>query len=96
MMLRDYGRLADQHHVAFYRKWIEGERSGEDLMGASDLSTTSGLNSNLQAVRALYVVPVDRAAVVQLIIAAGVPLLAVVIREVPLADIVKWIVGKIL
>lgn len=94
--LRDYGRLANQHHVAFYRKWIVGERSGEDLMGASDLSATSGLNSNLQAVRALYVVPVDRAAVVQLIIAAGVPLLAVVIREVPLADIVKWIVGKIL
>jgi hypothetical protein len=34
--------------------------------------------------------------VVQLVIAAGIPLLAVVVREVPLADIVKWIVGKIL
>jgi hypothetical protein len=30
------------------------------------------------------------------VIATGIPLLAVVLREVPLADIVKWIVGKIL
>jgi hypothetical protein len=50
----------------------------------------------VQAVRELRLVPVDRAAVVQLLVAAGVPLLAVVSRQIPLVDLAKWIVGTIL
>jgi hypothetical protein len=92
----EYGRLADQFHRAFHHKWIEEARSGEDLIGSPDFSPVSGLSTNLQTARKLQMVPVNRSAVVQLVIAAGVPLLAVVVREVPLADIVKWIVGKIL
>jgi hypothetical protein len=41
-------------------------------------------------------VPVDRPALAQLGIAAGVPLLAVVATQVPLAELVRWIVGAIL
>jgi hypothetical protein len=41
-------------------------------------------------------VPVDRAAVMQLIVAAGIPMLAVVATPIPLAELVQWIVGKIL
>jgi hypothetical protein len=92
----EYGRLADQFHRAFHHKWIEEARSGEDLIGSPDFSPVAGLSTNLQTARKLQMVPVNRSAVVQLVIAAGVPLLAVVVREVPLADMVKWIVGKIL
>jgi hypothetical protein len=41
-------------------------------------------------------VPIDRAAVVQLIVAAGAPFLAVAATLVPLDDLLKWVVGKIL
>jgi hypothetical protein len=92
----EYGRLADQFHRAFHHKWIEEARSGEDLIGSPDFSPVAGLSTNLQTARKLHVVPVNRSAVAQLLIAAGIPLLAVVVREVPLADIVKWIAGKIL
>ncbi len=92
----EYGRLADQFHRSFHHKWIEEARSGEDLIGSPDFSPVSGLSASLQTARKLRVVPVNGAAAVQLAIAAGIPLLAVVVREVPLADIVKWIVGKIL
>ena len=37
-----------------------------------------------------------RAAVVQLVVAAGVPLLAVIAKQIPLVDLAKWIVGTIL
>ena len=37
----------------------------------------------------------DRAAVMQLAVAAGVPLLAVVVAQYPLGELVKWIVGAI-
>jgi len=92
----EYGRLADQFHRAFHHKWIEEARSGEDLIGSPDFSPVAGLSTNLQTARKLHVVPINRSAVAQLLIAAGIPLLAVVVREVPLADIVKWIAGKIL
>jgi hypothetical protein len=91
-----YGRLADQFHRSFHHKWIEGARSGEDLIGSPDFSPVAGLSASLQTVRKMHVVPINRSAVVQLVIATAIPLLAVVVREVPLADIVKWIVGKIL
>jgi hypothetical protein len=94
--LLEYGRLATHHHLAFHRKWIGEAKSGEDLMGSSDPSSASDLNASVQAVRELRLVPVDRAAVVQLLVAAGVPLLAVVSRQIPLVDLAKWIVGTIL
>ena len=94
--LLEYGRLAAQHHLAFHRKWIEEPRSGADLMGSSDPSSASDLNASVQAVREMRVFPVDGPAVLQLVVAAGVPMLAVVATQIPLADLVKWIVGTIL
>ena len=94
--LLDYGRLANQHHLAFHRKWIGEARSGEDLMGSSDASSASDLNASVEVVRELRVVPVDGAAVVQLLVAAGVPMLAVVATQMPLSDLAKWIIGTIL
>ena len=94
--LLDYGRLANQHHLAFHRKWIGEGRSGEDMMGSPDASSASDLNASVQAVRELRIVPVDGAAVIQLALAAGIPLLAVVATQMPLVDLAKWIVGTIL
>jgi len=93
--LIEYGRLASQHHLAFHRKWIRANRSGDELMGSPDSSSASDLNATIEAVQHLRFVPVDFPAVLQLLIAAGVPLLAVVATQVPLADLVKWIAGAI-
>jgi hypothetical protein len=65
-------------------------------MGSPDPSSASDLNATAQAVQELRTVPVDRAAVMQLIVAAGIPMLAVVATPIPLAELVQWIVGKIL
>ena len=94
--LMEYGRLASQHHLAFHRKWIGEGRSGEDLLGSVDASSASDLNASVQAVRELRVVPIDRAAVLQLVVAASVPLLAVVAHQIPLRQLATWIVGAIL
>lgn len=94
--LLEYGRLASQHHRAFHRKWLGEGRSGADLLGGPDPSSAADLNSSVQAVRELRVVPIDGPAVVLLVVVAGVPMLAVVATQIPLADLVKWIVGTIL
>jgi hypothetical protein len=94
--LLDYGRLASQHHQAFHRKWIGEAQSGENMLGCPDPSSATDLNSSVQAVRDMRFFPIDVPAVAQLFLAAGLPLLAVVLREVPLADILQWVVGTIL
>jgi hypothetical protein len=94
--LLEYGRLVSQFQHAFHHKWIDEARNGKDLMGCSDLSPLSSLYAILQTVRGLQVIPVDRAAIVQLVIAAGLPLLAVVAKQVSLLVMLQWIVGKIL
>jgi hypothetical protein len=65
-------------------------------MGTPDLSPLSSLYAILQTVRGLQVIPVDRAAIVQLVIAAGLPLLVVVAKQVSILVMLQWIVGKIL
>jgi hypothetical protein len=94
--LLEYGRLANQHHQAFHRKWMSQGGSGEDLLGSPDPSSANDLNETVKVVREMRFVPVDMATVLQVVIAAGVPLLAVVATQIPLADLVKWIVGTIL
>jgi hypothetical protein len=94
--LLDYGRLANQFHLSFQRKWISEDRSGEELMGSSDPSSASDLNASVQAVQEMRFAPIDRTAVLQLVTAAGVPMLAVVAKQISLAEFVKWIIGSIL
>jgi hypothetical protein len=93
--LLEYGRLGNQHHLAFHRKWIDGERSGEQLLGDPDISSASDLNASVGAIEAMRILPVDRDAVLGLLAAAGVPMLAVAATQVPLMDLVKWIAGAI-
>lgn len=94
--LLEYGRLTNQHSIAFHRKWIEAGRSGEELVGSADLSSVSNVNSTLSTVRSQRFFPVDGLAVSQLVVAAALPLLAVVATQVPVGDMVQWILGKIL
>lgn len=94
--LLEYGRLANQHHLAFHRKWIGEGRNGEELMGSPDPSSASDINATVSAVLDLRFVPVDRVAVIQLVIAAGIPLPAVVATQVSLGEVVTWILGQIL
>ena len=94
--LLDYGRLANQHHLAFHRRWILEKRSGEDLLGSPDPSSVSDLNASVQAVLEVRVIPVNGSALAQLLAAAGVPMLAVLATQMPLIEIGKWIVEVIL
>lgn len=93
--LLEYGRLATQHHLAFHRKWLGEARDGEDLMGSPDPSSASDLNAAVQAAQDMRFAPVDLTAVLQLVVAAGLPMLGVVATQIPLAELGKWLLGAI-
>jgi hypothetical protein len=93
--LIEYGRLVSQHHLAFHRKWIGEGRNGEDMLGSDDASSAADLNGLIESVQTLRLVPVDFAAILQLLLAAGAPLLAVVLTQIPLGSLIKWILDSV-
>jgi len=64
-------------------------------MGSPDPSSASDINATVSAVLDLRFFPWTGVAVLQLVIAAGVPLLAVVATQIPVGDIFQWILGRI-
>lgn len=93
--LIEYGRMATRQHVAMHRKWT-GRTEDESPAGSPGLPSASELNTTVQAIREMGYTPVNRAAIIQIVIAAGLPLLPVVLTLVPLDDVLKWALGKIL
>lgn len=94
--LLEYGRLAHRHHLAFHRKWIAGGISSEEMLGSADPASVSDLNACVQTALAMRLFPIDRAALIQLLAAAGVPMLAVAASQMPLAEMLNWMLDVIL
>lgn len=94
--LLEYGRLASRHHLTFQRKWIEEGQAAEEAVGSDDFSSAADLNAVTEAVRQMRVVPLDAMVVLQVVVAAGAPMLTVVTTQIPLAQLLKWILGTVL
>ena len=94
--LLEYGRLTHQHHTAFHRKWLESGRDGSELLASADPSSVSDLTASVAMIHEIRVVPIDRFALIQLIAAAGLPLMAVVLSQIPLSELARRILLGIL
>lgn len=94
--LLEYGRLTHQHHLAFHRKWLDSARDGGELLASPDASSLSDLTASVALVHEIRVVPIDRFTLVQLIGAAGLPLMAVVLSRIPLSELARRILLGIL
>ncbi|MFO0689446.1 MAG: hypothetical protein U0900_12125 [Myxococcota bacterium] len=89
--LIEYGRLVHQHHHAFRRRWLDSGRSGEEMIGSADPSSSSDLNTIVTTAQEMRIFPIDQFAVAQLLGAAGLPLLAVALTRVPLVELIQRI-----
>ncbi len=92
----DYGQLASEHHLFFHREWIEKKKSGAELFESAIPSTIADLNASIQAVRDMQTVPLNLGSFVRLFLASAVPMLVVILKLVPLGELIQWIVGSIL
>ncbi len=92
----DYGRLAHGHHLEFHRKWITERVPGEEILGSNDPSSLSDLNGSVQTVHEMHVIPIDRAALLQLFAAAALPLLLMTAFQMPVVELLNLILGVLL
>ncbi len=93
----EFGRYATRHHLALGERLASEANHDDDARRATapDLSLASNLNSLLQSVRQQGVVPVSGSTVKQVLIAAAIPMIPVVLTLIPFLDLLKWIFRKI-
>jgi hypothetical protein len=94
--LIEYGRMATRQHVTTHRKWTGRTEGDGDGPETAPLPSVSELNSSIQAIRDMGYTPINRSAVTQIVVTAGLPMLAVVLTLVPVDVLFKWAVGKFL
>ena len=89
-----YGTLGQLHSVDFHKKWIL-HRAGheEEFLTAPEISTLTDYASSYENVEKLQPFPLDRGATVALVLAVALPLLPVVLAEVPFVTVVKGLLS---
>jgi hypothetical protein len=88
----EYGSLAHLHAEQFQEKWVH-QRQGNlgDLLVAQEINTLSNLASSLDRVRRIRLIPIDRLTLIEVIVAAAVPMLPVILTQVPLSELLRMI-----
>ena len=94
-MLLEYGVLSQTRVTEFHEKWIlhqDGQREERFVPGVAMLADLATSYSNIERMRPL---PVDKTTLIALALAVLVPLLPVVLAEIPLYVILKALVQAV-
>ena len=96
--LSRYGALVSQHHLAFEARWLGGsdDPRGDDALGSPDMSSLADLSAAYDLVKSMQAVPVTKASVFPLLLAATVPLAGVALTRVPFKAILDSVKGLLL
>jgi hypothetical protein len=83
-----YMSMAARYVNAFDRKWIRDERqSGDSQLGTPDLQSLADLTNSVNVARGMHLIPVGRRLVIQMTVAAIVPLLPLLLLKYPLGQL---------
>jgi hypothetical protein len=95
--LLDYGVLVGRHGRLVHERWIEGRPLADDaILSAPELGPVADTIALYGAVREMRTVPMGKASVAPLILAAIIPLVVVLAIEIPVKDILKTLVTALL
>jgi hypothetical protein len=91
-----YGTLGQLHSIDFHKKWILNRKGHEEeFLTAPEISTLTDYASSYENVEKLQPFPLDRGAMVALVLAVALPLLPVVLAEVPFVEVVKGLLAAV-
>jgi hypothetical protein len=95
--LLDYGALIGRHGKLVRERWIEGREVKEDaILNAPELGPVADTTSLYEAVKHMRIVPLGKASVAPILLAAAIPMIAVFAIEVPLKAILKMLVKALI
>jgi len=92
-----YGALLARHGQSVHRRWIDGEDLQDaPLLSAPELGPVADVSSLFDVVQGIRTIPLRKKAIVQLLVAALLPLLAVYAIEIPIPQLLKQLAGTLL
>ena len=86
-----YGVLASKHSTLFESRWFVRDPPTSELLGASEISSLTDLASAYFVARSIQTVPFGRGTIIATALAAALPMIPVVLLEVPLREILSRI-----
>jgi hypothetical protein len=88
--LDDYMNIGSHYVNDFDRKWRRGEVApGESLLGTPDLQSLADLGNSLDRVQRMRLVPVSSRLVVEMALAALVPMAPLLLLKYPIAELAQ-------
>jgi hypothetical protein len=95
--LLDYGALVGHHGRLVRERWIEKRPVTDDaLLEAPELGPVADTISLFEAVKSMRTVPLGKASIAPLALAAVIPMIAVLAIEVPVTEILSTLVKALL
>jgi hypothetical protein len=91
-----YGILGQIHSTEFHKKWIE-HRAGheEEILAAPEISALIDLSGSFVNVEGLQPFPLDKGAVVGLVLSIAIPMLPVILAEIPFVEVLKGLLSAV-
>ncbi len=93
--LHRYGSLALKYSRAFEQRWIEQKSDEQSLLGSPDIQSLADMANGPAVLAKTRLVPFGKRWLLTVAVAMALPMLPLVVSEVPLADIVRK-VGRML
>jgi hypothetical protein len=88
--LRDYGRLAARYVSGFDKKWLSANAPPDKpLLGTPDIQSLADLANSISIVRNMRAVPIGTRLLRNMVIAALLPMLPLLLFKFPVADLAK-------
>lgn len=95
--LLDYGTLVGNHGRLVRERWIEGKPLADDaLISAPELGPVADTQAAYDAVKRMRTVPLGKASIVPLALAAGAPMLALLAIELPVKTVLLGLLKALL
>ncbi|MGY3942382.1 hypothetical protein [Aeromonas tecta] len=94
--LREYGALAAEYSRSFERRWLRtADRDGESLLGAADIQSLADLGNAYTVIKEVRPMPFNRDMFLQLILAAIVPFIPLLLTMFPFDVLLDRLIGVI-
>jgi hypothetical protein len=95
--LLDYGALIGRHGKLVRERWIEGREVEEDaILNAPELGPVADTTSLYEAVKHMRIVPLGKASVAPILLAAAIPMIAVFAIQMPVKGILKMLMKALI
>jgi len=91
-----YGILGQIHSTEFHKKWIEHRAGHEgELLAAPEISSLIDFSGSFENVEGLQPFPLDKGAIVGLVLSIAIPMLPVVLAEIPFIEVLKGLLSAV-